>query len=91
MNVQLLNKDVFDAMARNAVYAALTCTGNEAQLDETNIKSFLCKLIGKGHESILEHINLTFRIEGISRALLQEHAQKDPDLTGQGAASAGQS
>jgi len=72
MNVQLLNKDVFDAMARNAVYAALTCTGNEAQLDETNIKSFLCKLIGKGHESILEHINLTFRIEGISRALLQE-------------------
>lgn len=72
MNVQLLNKDVFDAMARNAVYAALTCTGNEAQLDETNIKSFLCKLISKGHESILEHINLTFRIEGISRALLQE-------------------
>ena len=72
MNVQLLNKDVFDAMARNAVYAALTCTGNEAQLDETNIKSFLYKLIGKGHESILEHINLTFRVEDISRALLQE-------------------
>ena len=72
MKVYLLNKDAFGDMARNAVHAALTCTGNEYKLPQTNIKSFLCEIIKKGHESILEHINLTFRIEDISRALLQE-------------------
>lgn len=72
MKVYLLNKDAFGDMARNAVHAAFTCTGNEHKLPQTNIKSFLCEIIKKGHESILEHINLTFRIEDISRALLQE-------------------
>ena len=72
MKVFLLNKGAFDDMARNAVHAALTCTGNEHRLPQTNIKSFLCEIIKKGHESVLEHINLTFRIEDISRALLQE-------------------
>lgn len=75
MKVTLLNKDAFADMAHNAVHAALTCTGNEHKLTETNIKSFLCKIIEKGHDSILEHINLTFRIDGVSRALLQELAR----------------
>lgn len=78
MEVYLLTaKGVIEAMERNAVHAALTCTGNECQLSGKahEYKQFLSNIIAKGHESVLEHINLTFRIEDISRALLQELAR----------------
>ena len=34
--------------------------------------SFIRKLIELGHESVLEHVSMTFYIEGISRACLQQ-------------------
>ncbi len=60
-----------------AAHAGRTCTGNEADAyeEEENVELFLSKIIKKGHESVLEHITYTFRIEGISRALLQELAR----------------
>ena len=75
MQVYLLTaKDVIEVMERNAVHGALTCTGNEYRLagETYEYKQFLSDIIAKGHESVLEHINLTFRVDGISRALLQE-------------------
>ena len=75
MKVKLLNEDAALSSVRIAIEAVLTCTGNEADIDSKEERAFLLKIIDKGHESVLEHINLTFRVDGISRALLQELAR----------------
>lgn len=56
-----------------ASYAARVCT-DTTHLEEDGIADMdlLYKIIKMGHESVLEHINYTFEIDGISRALLQE-------------------
>ena len=71
MIVELLtNEKHIEEMERAAALAALTCHAN------TNREFVPCEVLGRiikaGHESILEHINLTYSIKGISRALLQE-------------------
>ncbi len=53
-----------------ALEAGLTCTDSEDKIDEYNCESFLTKLLK--HKSIFEHINYTFRIDGITRAMLLE-------------------
>ncbi|HPZ24056.1 MAG TPA: FAD-dependent thymidylate synthase [Bacilli bacterium] len=60
-----------------AVEAALVCTDNDDRLDEykKDSQTFLLKLLEHGHESIFEHINYTFKVQNISRALLQELAR----------------
>ena len=74
MKVELLtSKNSLQDMEGFAVRGAQICYGNEGK--EVNAKEFLLRIIGHGHESILEHINLTFRVEGISRAVLQELAR----------------
>lgn len=75
MKVTLLSKDALPVMVRNATLGALTCTGNEDKIKEYEPVGFLKELIKRGHESVIEHINLTFRVEDISRALLQELAR----------------
>ena len=75
MNVELLTSPAsIEDMERFAAFAALTCRAN------TDKKPFIPEavlrgIIRLGHESILEHINLTYSIKGISRALLQEVAR----------------
>jgi len=60
-----------------AVEAALVCTDNDDRLDEyiADSQTFLLKLLEQGHGSIFEHINYTFKVINISRALLQELAR----------------
>jgi len=58
-----------------AMYAARTCTDTEHKTKDPDDQKLLLKCIEKGHESVLEHIVYTFKIEGISRALLQELAR----------------
>lgn len=57
-------------LERFAAIGALTYRGN------TDKEFVSCEILGliikAGHESILEHINLTYSIKRISRALLQE-------------------
>ena len=71
MNVKLLTGyDGLIDMEYSAALAALTChanTGKDFVPDEV-----LTRIIKAGHESILEHINLTYSIKGITRAVLQE-------------------
>ena len=56
-----------------AAIAALTCHGNA---EKKHVPSeVLRRIIKAGHESILEHINLTYSIKGLSRACLQELAR----------------
>ena len=60
-----------------AVEAALVCTDNDDRLDEyiADSQTFLLKLLEQGHGSIFEHINYTFKVQNISRVLLQELAR----------------
>lgn len=41
-------------------------------LDEEEVKKFIDKLAGLGHESPFEHISFTFGIEGVSRSLTHQ-------------------
>ena len=74
MQVKLLTSEAsFAEMERNAATAALTCRGNA---DKEHVPSeVLARIIGYGHESVLEHITLTYEVKNISRALLQELAR----------------
>ena len=74
MNVKLLTSPAsIEDMERFAALGALTCHGNADK--EFSAPEVLSRIINAGHESVLEHINLTYSIKGISRALLQELAR----------------
>lgn len=72
MNVRLLNKPDLSL----ASYAARICTATEDKHPE-GVADYgvILRCIEKGHESVLEHVYLTFEIDGISRAVLQELAR----------------
>ena len=74
MQVKLLNTEGFINSIDIAAHAALVCTGNEDYRRDDNNK-FLTSLIEKGHESVIEHIVLSFEVDGVSMALLQEWAR----------------
>ena len=76
MEVKLITEfSVLSGMEYNAAYAMLTCHANTTRLHIESDKSFIERAIKLGHESILEHIHLTFEINGLSRACLQELAR----------------
>ncbi len=74
MNVELLTStESLAEMERNAALAALTCHDNVGMI---RIPSrTLSRIIKLRHDSVLEHITLTFSIKGITRAVLQELAR----------------
>ncbi len=75
MNVELLTRSEHIAdMERVAALAALTCHANTDQKPFI-AEAVLRRIIRLGHESILEHINLTYSVKGLSRACLQELAR----------------
>ena len=57
-----------------AELAARTCTATTDKMSDTwmDCEAFLMKLVEQGHMSVFEHVNYTFSIKGVSRALLQE-------------------
>ena len=74
MNVKLLTStQSIQDMEKFAAIAALTCHANTDK--EFVPAEVLKRVIKRKHESILEHINLTFSIQGLSRACLQELAR----------------
>ena len=64
-------------MEHFAALAALTCHANTDKMNNEDYlpSDTLKNIIKAGHEIVLEHINLTFKIEGLSRACLQELAR----------------
>lgn len=60
-----------------AELAARTCTATTEKMSDTwmDCEAFLMKLVEQGHMSVFEHVNYTFSIKGVSRALLQELAR----------------
>lgn len=78
MNIELLTSTAsFADMERNAALAALTCRANTQEMMLVGYKpsDTLKNIIKFGHESVLEHITLTYSIGSISRAVLQELAR----------------
>lgn len=74
MEIKLLTKQEFIRdMEHNAAVATLICHANTEK--EFVPSEVLTRIIKLRHESILEHINLTFSIKGLSRACLQELAR----------------
>ncbi len=74
MQVELRTKpEHIQDMIENAVRGAQTSHGNKGK--ETDAKEFLLRIISWGHESVLEHIFLTFEITELTRACLQELAR----------------
>ena len=76
MEVRLMTHDLAVAdMEYNAAYAMLTCHANTDKLQSEEPSTFIKRAIKAGHESILEHITLTFEVNNLSRACLQELAR----------------
>ena len=76
MEVKLMNSiESIAEMEYNAAYAMLTCHANTDKLQSEEPATFIKRAIKIGHESILEHITLTFEVNDLSRACLQELAR----------------
>lgn len=73
MRVKLLTTfEHLDAMEYNAAYAMLTCHSNVERLEHYPARDFIERAIKAEHETILEHITLTYEVNDLSRACLQE-------------------
>lgn len=68
MKVELVDYDTIEKIVK----AARVSHGSESDGMGPSDKSLLRKLIQLRHESVFEHCAYTFKIEGVSRALLQE-------------------
>ena len=78
MKIEILTSlSALEDMERFAALAALTCHDNTAKMNSEGYKpsDTLKHIIKMKHESILEHINLTFSVKDLSRACLQELAR----------------
>ena len=74
MKVELLTSPLsIEEMEMTAALAALTCRANTEKPYIPEV--VLRRIIKAGHESVLEHINLTYSVKGLSRACLQELAR----------------
>ena len=60
-------------MEQFAAIAALTCHANTNKAFVAS--DVLKRIIKAGHESVLEHVTLTYSVKGLSRACLQEPAR----------------
>ncbi|MEO0292763.1 MAG: FAD-dependent thymidylate synthase [candidate division WOR-3 bacterium] len=68
MKVSLIDSDPIE----KCIIAARTSHGSTSDNMGPKDKNLIKNLIKWGHTSIFEHCNYTFKIEGVSRALLQE-------------------
>ena len=76
MEVKLLTTpEHLKAMEYNAAYAMLTCHANTDKLQNEPARNFIERAIKAEHGTILEHITLTYEINNLSRACLQELAR----------------
>lgn len=74
MNITLLTSEAsLKDMENFAALVTLTCHANTEKPYVPH--EVLERIINAGHESVLEHITLTYSVKGISRACLQELAR----------------
>ncbi len=73
MKVELLSHSPLS----NIIHAGLTCTDRLDKLPHYLAlpETFISRLLKAGHESVIEHVVYTFKIEDITRGLLQQLAR----------------
>lgn len=76
MNVQLirhtLTPEELVALGARLCYSKTNLLGLQQQVAKSDQEGFCRKIIGMGHESVLEHASFTFGVEGVSRVLLAQ-------------------
>ena len=60
------------ALGAKLCYSKSTVEQLKDRISQKDQSAFIDKLMGMGHESVLEHASFTFGIEGVSRALLAQ-------------------
>ena len=76
MEVKLLmGKHHLEMMEYNAAYAMLTCHANTDKLKDEPPSEFLKRAMKAHHDTVLEHIWLTYEVGDFSRTCLQELAR----------------
>lgn len=76
MNVTLirhtLTPEELVALGARLCYSKTNLLGLQQKVAKSDQEGFCRKVIGMGHESVLEHASFTFGIEGVSRVLLAQ-------------------
>ena len=70
-----MGKHHLEMMEYNAAYAMLTCHANTDKLKDEPPSEFLKRAMKVHHDTVLEHIYLTYEVNNLSRACLQELAR----------------
>lgn len=76
MNVTLirhtLSPEELVALGARLCYSKTNLLGLQQKVAKSDQEDFCRKVIGMGHESVLEHASFTFGVEGVSRVLLAQ-------------------
>lgn len=76
MNVTLirhtLTPEELVALGARLCYSKTDLLGLQQKVAKSDQEGFCRKVIGMGHESVLEHASFTFGVEGVSRVLLAQ-------------------
>ena len=76
MNVTLirhtLTPEELVALGARLCYSKTNLLGLQQKVAKSDQEGFCRKVIGMGHESVLEHASFTFGVEGVSRVLLAQ-------------------
>lgn len=76
MNITLirhtLSPEELVALGGRLCYSKTDLLGLQQQVAKSDQEGFCRRVIGMGHESVLEHASFTFGVEGVSRVLLAQ-------------------
>ena len=76
LNVQLLRstfqQEELTALCARLCYSRADLEGLQERVSQSDQRAYVEKVMGMGHESVLEHNTFTFGIEGVSRTLLAQ-------------------
>ncbi|MCD8555016.1 FAD-dependent thymidylate synthase [Seleniivibrio sp.] len=76
LNVKLVAKtadgELVSALAAKLCYSDSDIDGLLEKISSKEQSDFIQKIVSMGHHSVLEHLNFTFGVEGVSRALTHQ-------------------
>ncbi len=76
LNVKLIantqDGELVSALAAKLCYSDSDIEGLKEKLEVKEQSDFIRKIVSIGHHSVLEHLNFTFGVEGVSRALTHQ-------------------
>jgi thymidylate synthase (FAD) len=76
LNVKLIAKtadgELVSALAAKLCYSDSDIDGLLEKINSKEQSDFIQKIVSMGHHSVLEHLNFTFGVEGVSRALTHQ-------------------